>query len=99
MSETKRRESIPSPPISDSVELEKKLAGLIGQELLALPAGFDWDADLYRAGLDSMALMRLLILIENHFGLMLSESDLSRENFTCIRSLASLIRGRLHQNS
>jgi acyl carrier protein len=46
-----------------------------------------------------MALMQLLILIENNFGLMLSEADLSRQNFTSIRSLAALIRERLLQKS
>ena len=75
--------------------LEQKLAALIAANVLELPAEFDMESDLARAGLDSMALMQLLILIENHFQLMLSEADLSRENFTSIRTLAALIRRRL----
>jgi acyl carrier protein len=81
----------------ESPALEERLVAMIGKELMQLPAGFDFDADLYRAGLDSMALMRLLILIENHFGLMLAESDLSRENFASIRNIAGLIRNRLQE--
>jgi len=79
--------------------LEQKLAALIAANVLELPAGFDMESDLARAGLDSMALMQLLILIENHFQLILSEADLSRENFTSIRTLAALIGLRLLQNS
>ena len=79
--------------------LEEKLFTLIGANVLELPPGFDRDADLSRAGLDSMALMQLLILIENNFGLMLSEADLSREKLNSIRSMAALIRQRLAEQN
>ena len=95
MLENNPRQPIQPAPISEPSDLEEKLAAMIGKELLDLPSEFDWDADLYRAGLDSMALMRLLILIENHFGLILTEADLSRENFASIRKLAALIRLRV----
>jgi acyl carrier protein len=42
-----------------------------------------------------MAIMQLLLLIEQKFGVMLPESDLSRENFNDIRSLARLLEKRL----
>ena len=71
--------------------IEEKLAVLMRDHLLETSPGFTLDSNLYDAGLDSMALMQLLILIENHFGLMLGEPDLSRGNFTSIRSLAQLI--------
>jgi len=95
MSEDNPNAAAASGPVPEHEVLEKKLTALIGKYVLELPAGFDRESDLARAGLDSMALMQLLILIENNFGLMLSEADLSRENFTCIRSLAALIRERL----
>jgi len=86
-------------PVPDPDVLEQKLFSLIGKNVLELPAGFDREADLSRAGLDSMALMQLLILIENNFDLMLSEADLSRENFTSIPSIAELIGERLSQKN
>ena len=43
-------------------DLEQKLIGLIGQNILHLSDDFDRESDLARAGLDSMALMQLLIL-------------------------------------
>ena len=77
------------------LRLEQELFSLIAKNVLNLPGGFDFESDLARAGLDSMALMQLLILIENNFGLVISEADLSRERFTSIHSLASLISERL----
>ena len=87
-----------SPDISSAGATESRLASLISQNLFELPPGFAMDGNLYHAGLDSMALMHLLILIENHFGLVLAEADISRENFGSIRSLCALIRERLAQS-
>lgn len=81
--------------ITDLPALEAKLNALVREHLLETAPEFTLDSNLYDAGLDSMAIMQLLILIENHFGLMLDEADLSRDNFTSIRSLARLIRERL----
>ena len=80
-------------------ELEKKLVKLIAENVLELPTDFDRESDLAKAGLDSMALMQLLILIENHFDLILAESDVSRQNFLNIRTLSSLIQLRLSQKA
>ena len=38
-----------------------------------------------------MAIMQLLILIEERFGARLSEADVTRENFSSVRHLAALI--------
>ena len=80
-------------------ELEKKLVKLIAENVLELPTDFDRESDLAKAGLDSMALMQLLILIENHFDLILVESDVSHQNFLNIRTLSSLIQLRLSQKA
>lgn len=80
-------------------DLEKKLVKLIAENVLELPTGFDRESDLAKAGLDSMALMQLLILIENHFDLILVESDVSHQNFLNIRTLSSLIQLRLSQKA
>ena len=80
-------------------ELEKKLVKLIAENVLELPTDFDRESDLAKAGLDSMALMQLLILIENHFDLILAESDVSRQNSLNIRTLSSLIQLRLSQKA
>lgn len=76
-------------------DLESGLIELIAQNLLETGPTFNADSNLYEAGLDSMAIMQLLLLIEQRFGIMLPESDLSRENFNDIRSLARLLQARL----
>lgn len=76
-------------------ELEGGLTELITGNLLETGPSFNVESNLYEAGLDSMAIMQLLLLIEQKFGIMLPESDLSRENFNDIRSLARLLEKRL----
>ncbi len=76
-------------------ELEGGLTELISGNLLETGPSFNAESNLYEAGLDSMAIMQLLLLIEQKFGVMLPESDLSRENFNDIRSLAVLLEKRL----
>ena len=79
----------------DIAEMEHGLIELIAQNLLETGPSFNADSNLYEAGLDSMAIMQLLLLMEQKFGIMLPESDLSRENFNDIRSLARLLQTRL----
>ena len=77
-----------------SAPLETKLVSLLGERLLELPAAFDADSNLYAAGLDSMAIMQLLVLVEEECGVVIPEGDLTHHNFSTIRHLAQLIRER-----
>lgn len=73
----------------DPSGLEHELLRLVRDHLLdGVSDDFDVLASLPDAGLDSMAIMQLLLLIEDRFGIWLPEEDLTRENFACIRSLA-----------
>lgn len=65
------------------------------EHVLEIGPGFEIDSNLFKAGLDSMGIMQLLILIENHFSLVLGEVDISKVNFVSIRSLAAIIHMRL----
>ena len=49
------------------------------------------DAPFQSLGMSSMAFVELLVVIENTFDLNLMETDLSREDFQAIGSLASRI--------
>lgn len=68
---------------------------LRGEEILPLDEGFPADGDLFLAGLDSMAVMQLVVAAEERFGVALQASDLSKENLGTAESLASLIQKRL----
>ena len=83
-----------SHPTSALNSLEPQLVTMISERLLETQPGFDADSNLYEAGLDSMALMQLLILVEEEYGVSIPERDLTRQNFSTTRHLAQLIRER-----
>jgi acyl carrier protein len=62
------------------------------EEILSLDDGFGPDDDLFAAGLDSLALMQLLVAASERFGVMLQAGDVTRENLRTPESLARLLR-------
>jgi acyl carrier protein len=58
----------------------------------------DWDfpedGNLFEAGLDSLAIARLVAAVEDRFGIELVGEDLSRENLATPTTLAALIAAR-----
>lgn len=83
------------PAIPDLATLEEQLLVLIPERLLETPPDFNVETSLYDCGLDSMAIMQLLLMIEESHGIMLPDADLSRENFNSVRALARLLQKRL----
>ena len=81
-------------PIPQQEPLEQQLVHLVSERLLETQPGFGADSNLYESGLDSMAIMQLLILIEEEYGVVLPEGELTRQNFSTVRSVAGLIRAR-----
>lgn len=49
------------------------------------------DADLFALGLDSMAIMQLLLQIEVRFGLSIGPAELNRERFSSANALAGFL--------
>jgi acyl carrier protein len=86
-------------PSSDA--LAEELVGLIRERLLDTRPGFDADSDLYEHGLDSMALMQLLVLVESKYGVVIDESRVTADAFRTARRIAQLIvaEGLLPENS
>jgi D-alanine--poly(phosphoribitol) ligase subunit 2 len=70
-----------------------KLKSYIFQELLYIedPAAFGEHDDLLQAGLDSMGIMRLVIYIENEFGVTLPDDELAPENLQTLSRLENWI--------
>ncbi len=60
-------------PISPQEPLEPQLVQLVSKRLLETRPGFNEDSNLYDSGLDSMAIMQLLILIEEEYGVALPD--------------------------
>ena len=74
--------------------LDLQVLDLVRDEVLQTPPTFTVDSDLFTAGLDSMAIMQLLLLLEERFGASIPVESVSRENFKSARSIASLLVAR-----
>mgnify|MGYP001362254749 CR=1 FL=1 len=75
--------------------LQENLTALIRERLLDLPGEFTPETNLYEAGLDSMNIMQLLLAIEDRYGILLPEADVSRKNFCNVANLSRLLHERL----
>lgn len=62
--------------------------------VMELDWDFPEDGDLFTAGLDSMAVMQLVVAVEDRFGIELGPEDLTRVNLATPTTLAALIAAR-----
>ena len=74
--------------------METKLLEILQNEVLDTDQPLTAETDLFEAGLDSMAIMQLLLHVEDHFGVELDPADLSRENFQTVPKIAALIESK-----
>ena len=74
--------------------MKKKLRDFIFQELVfvAEPQNFGDDDDLLEAGLDSMGIMRLIMFIENEYGVTLPDTEIEPDNVQTFNALEQWIR-------
>lgn len=70
-----------------------ELRGFVLQELVFLPdpASFSADDDLLEAGLDSMGIMRLMVFIEERFGVTLPDEELEPDNIRTLNRICAWI--------
>jgi len=62
--------------------------------LLELDWDFPHDGDLAAAGLDSQAIVQLVLAVEDEYGVELLPADLTHENLATPSSLAALISSK-----
>ncbi|MDB6078921.1 MAG: acyl carrier protein [Akkermansiaceae bacterium] len=74
--------------------MEQDLIELIRSDILDHAGPITAETDLFTAGLDSMGIMQLLLAIEDRFGVAMDPADLSRENFSTVEKIATLVTGR-----
>jgi acyl carrier protein len=73
--------------------MKPKIREFIFQELIfvADPDQFSDDDDLLEAGLDSMGIMRLIMFIEDNFGVTLPDEEIDPDNVQTLNSLEKWI--------
>ncbi len=79
---------------NDSPKPVELIDWLNDEGVLELDWDFPEDGNLIEAGLDSMAVMQLVVAVEDRFGVELGPSDLTRENLATPVTLAALIAAR-----
>ena len=72
--------------------LEQHLLTLVQEKLIETGVPLRAETDLFSVGLDSMGIMQLMISIEETLGVLVPESQVTRDNFTSASSLAALVR-------
>lgn len=95
-------ETVEGIPFSARMELSKKLSldptelidWMNGEGLLELDWDFPHDGDLFAAGLDSTAVMQLVVAVEDEYGVELTPEELTRENLATPAKLAALISAK-----
>jgi D-alanine--poly(phosphoribitol) ligase subunit 2 len=64
---------------------------LTSEHILELQEPITPDTDLFTLGLDSMAMMQLLLQIEERFRLSVSPAEMTRDRFATAGALASFL--------
>ena len=87
--------SVPTSGAHAPDEVADVLTTFVNARIMARGHPVQPDDDLERAGVDSMALLRIFLFIEAEFGFWMPDEDLVRENIASTRALARYICRRL----
>jgi acyl carrier protein len=70
----------------------EEVVAMLGEEgIVDIPGDFPADGDLFAEGMDSMAVMQLIVAAEERFGAIIGPEDAGRENLATPADLARLI--------
>lgn len=70
------------------------IRALLERHVLELPSDFAEESDLFEAGLDSMAIMQLLLHLEEEFGVNILMGEVTTENFSTTAAIARLVAAK-----
>jgi D-alanine--poly(phosphoribitol) ligase subunit 2 len=79
----------------DLATVSKHLKEHIEGEILLRKAPLAPDEDLFAAGFDSMSLSRVLVFVEERFGLAIPDQDVVLDEVSTIDTMARFVHGRL----
>lgn len=73
----------------------EELCELLQRErIVEVSGGLQPEDDLFAAGMDSMAVMQLMVVVEEVYGVLMDPGDLTKENLGTAQSLARLIQSK-----
>lgn len=79
----------------DRDEVQRALHDHIVGELLLRKTPLAPDEDLQGAGFDSMCLTRVLVFVEDRFGVVIRDEDMGADDFATLGSLSAFVSGRI----
>jgi acyl carrier protein len=80
-----------SPAGTDHESIAHALTVFVNANIMARGRTLQPDDDFERMGIDSMALLKILLFVEAEFGFWMPDEDLVAENLTSPRALARYI--------
>ena len=84
----------PSPPATDHDTVAQAIAAFVNANIMAPGRRIQSDDDFEAMGIDSMALLRVLLFVEVEFGFWPPDEDLVTENLRSPGALAHYILRR-----
>jgi len=82
----------------DPAVITKSLLAFVNNNIMARSRQIGADDDIKAAGVDSMAMLKILVFIEAEFGIWMPAEDLAVHNLSTLRSLSTYIVGQGHGN-
>ena len=76
----------------ETPEIEADLLAFLRREVFAPGVEVTPETDLVAAGFDSMSLVRLLLFVENTYGLWVPEQEITSDSLLNLRALAATLR-------
>lgn len=76
-------------------QIAERLRVFVAQDLVAEGIALEATTALSSVGVDSAALLEILLFVERHYDVMVPESDLTRANLQNVTTLARCVHGHL----
>jgi acyl carrier protein len=77
-------------------KIESELIAFLQREIFAPEVALTPESDLIGSGFDSMSLVRLLLFVENSYGLWLPAGEINRDTLQNVRTLSATVYRLLH---
>ena len=75
----------------EAAQIETDLLAFVRREVFSAQVDATLDTDLVAAGFDSMSLVRLLVFIEQTYGMWIPESEITGDSLQNLRTLAATV--------
>jgi D-alanine--poly(phosphoribitol) ligase subunit 2 len=81
----------------DRASVQRALNDHIVSEILLRKTPLGADEDLFAAGFDSMSLSRLLVFVEERFGVMIPDQDVVIDELSTLEKVTSFVLERIEK--